>query len=324
VWAVHLGDLILSSPVVAGDLVYVGSVSPSIAAGGALHALDRQTGEEVWRAALDRGDGILSTPAVVDGVVYVATHDGVVLAVDAATGAQGWRVLLDTEVFYSSLAVEDGRLHVGDTGGRLYALDIEDGRRVWDVEIGDGNAWSMGTAAVAGGQVYAVASAARVDEPSELVALDAETGTARWTFVAEDAGEVRGIPAVADGRVYVPTTLGAVYALSARDGSVAWRFDRAREISATSPTVVNDEVIVGTDDGWLHGIDAETGEETRSLPEMTEGGYLTRAACSTPSTWRRRKRSGRPRPGALARARPSSGASSTSATSSASCSPWAD
>lgn len=275
VWSAHLGDLILSSPVVADGVVYIGSVSPTIAAGGALHALDLQTGEGLWRVDLDRGDGILSTPAVINGVVYVATYDGVVLAIDATTGEEAWRVTLDEPVYYSSLAVEDGVLYVGDIGGRLYALATEDGRRAWEFAAGVSNERSMGTPAVAEGRVYVVATPARPEEPTELFALDAETGEERWSFVAEDAGEVRGVPAIADGRVYVPTTLGSVYALSARNGSVDWHFDSEREISATSTAVVDDEVIVGTDDGGLHAVDAETGEETRNLPDRTGGGFLT-------------------------------------------------
>ncbi|MEA2515342.1 MAG: eukaryotic-like serine/threonine-protein kinase [Thermomicrobiales bacterium] len=275
VWSVHLGDLIVSSPVVADELVYIGSVSPTIAAGGALHALDLLTGVEIWRVDLDRGDGILSTPAVANGVVYVATYDGVVLAIDATTGEEVWRSTLDEPIYYSSPAVEDGVLYVGDIGGRLYALDTEDGRREWEFAVGEGNERSMGTPAVADGRVYVVAPSARRNEQSELFALDAETGEEHWSFVAEDVGEVRGTPAIADGRVYVPTTLGSVYALSARDGSVDWRFDSEREISATSTVVVDDEVIVGTDDGALHAVDAETGERTRNLPDMTGGGFLT-------------------------------------------------
>jgi outer membrane protein assembly factor BamB len=271
----HLGDLIISTPVVADGRVYVGSVSPTIAAGGALHALDLATGEEIWRFALDPGDGVLSTPAAVDGVVYVATYDGVVLAIDAATGEEMWRVTLDEPVYYSSLAVADGMLFVADIGSRLYALDTEDGRREWEFAPGEGNVWSIGTPAVAKSGVYVVASPARPDETSELFMLDIETGEERWSFVAEDAGMVRGTPTVADGSVYIPTTLGSVYSLSASDGSVEWRFDTERDTSATSTAVIDGEVIVGTDDGGLHAIDAGSGESTRSLPDLTGGGFLT-------------------------------------------------
>jgi outer membrane protein assembly factor BamB len=260
---------------VADGRVFVGSLSPTIAAGGALHALDLRTGEEMWRVDLERGDGILSTPAVVDGVVYVGTYDGVVLAVDAASGEEAWRVTLDEPIYYSSPAVEDGVLYIGDIGGHLYALDAEDGRRHWEFAVGEGNERSMGTPAVAEGIVYVVALAEPVDVRHDLFALDAETGEERWSFQAEDGGEVRGIPAVADGRVYVSTTFGSAYALSARDGSIDWRSESGSELSATSAAVVDGEVILGTDDGSLHAVDAETGEETRDLPEMDEGAFLT-------------------------------------------------
>jgi outer membrane protein assembly factor BamB len=107
-----------------------------------------------------------------------------------------------------------------------------------------------------------------------LLVLDVETGEERWNFVAEEAGMVRGTPTVAGGHVYIPTTLGFVYSLSTGDGSVEWRFDTERDISATSTAVVDGEVILGTDDGGLLAIDAETGERTRSLPDLSGGGHL--------------------------------------------------
>ena len=275
VWLAHLGDLILSSPVVADGVVYIGSVSPTIPAGGALHALDLQTGEERWRTDLDRGDGILATPVVVDGVVYAATYDGVVLALDAATGDEAWRVDLAEPVYYAAPAVDEGTLYVVDISGRLTALDAEAGGRQWEFAVGDGYTWGLGTPAVAEGHVYIVATEARRTMKSRLVALDADTGEERWRFVAEEVGEVRGTPAVADGRVYIPTTLGAVYALAVDDGSEHWRFDTDREISATSVAVTGGEVIVGTDDGGVQAVDARTGDVTRVFPDLVQGGHLT-------------------------------------------------
>ena len=270
-----LGDLIVSSPVVADGVIYVGSVSPSLAAGGALHALDLKSGDEIWRTALDRGDGILATPAVADGVVYVATYDGVVLAVEAATGHETWRALLDAPVYYAAPAVEGGLLYLVDIEGRLYALDTDDGRRAWRSAADPGALRGLGTPAVAADLVFVVSTPVHSDAPSALLALDAATGEERWRFVSKDSGDVRGGPAVADDRVFVSTTLGAVYGLSAHRGSVDWRFDSDREISASSPAVADGEVIVGTDDGGVHVVDAVTGEPTRALPDQDGDGFLT-------------------------------------------------
>jgi len=52
---------------------------------GALHARDAETGEERWSVA---GDGVV----VEDGVAYVGSREGVMLALDQASGAELWRM----------------------------------------------------------------------------------------------------------------------------------------------------------------------------------------------------------------------------------------
>ena len=61
------GDVV-SSPAVAGSVIYVGSED------GHLYAVDRMTGEKLWDYAT--GDMVTSSPAVENGTVYVGSHDG--------------------------------------------------------------------------------------------------------------------------------------------------------------------------------------------------------------------------------------------------------
>lgn len=72
--ALAVADAQLTTPpVVAGDMVYFAS------ADGVVHALDATTGETQW--TWDAGVVIRSAPAVIDGVVFIATTDGFVYAV---------------------------------------------------------------------------------------------------------------------------------------------------------------------------------------------------------------------------------------------------
>lgn len=70
-WRFVAGEKILSSPAIAGETLYVGSADSH------LYALDATTGEKGWE--FDTGgdapifDGVDSSPAVVDGTVYVAS-----------------------------------------------------------------------------------------------------------------------------------------------------------------------------------------------------------------------------------------------------------
>ncbi|MET9917528.1 PQQ-binding-like beta-propeller repeat protein [Streptomyces sp. NPDC006435] len=96
---------------VADGIVYIRSVHT-------VYALDATTGEKKWAHAIKSNPyGGCSTPAVVDGVVYVGSYEGTgddwegrVLALDAATGKKKWSYATGG-VVTSSPAVA-GRLHV--------------------------------------------------------------------------------------------------------------------------------------------------------------------------------------------------------------------
>ena len=63
-----------------------------------------------------------SSPAVVDGVVYVGSNDDYVYALDARSGELRWRYETGGDVD-SSPAVVDGVVYVGSEDDYVYALD---------------------------------------------------------------------------------------------------------------------------------------------------------------------------------------------------------
>ena len=82
-WRFMTNGDVISSPVPAGDVVYVGSGD------GNLYGIDRVTGTKKW--SFDAGNAIHSSPAVGGGSVYFGTRDGHFYAVDVATGKQRWK-----------------------------------------------------------------------------------------------------------------------------------------------------------------------------------------------------------------------------------------
>jgi outer membrane protein assembly factor BamB len=79
-----------------------------------------------WR--LETGAGWRHSPVVVGGIVYTATEANLLLANDAASGAEIWRVaLLPT---FGHPAVGAGLVVVGSTDG-LYAFDAATGQQRW-------------------------------------------------------------------------------------------------------------------------------------------------------------------------------------------------
>lgn len=68
-------------------------------------------------------NGVLSSPAVVDGLVYVGSYDDNVYCLNAATGTQVWNYTTGGPV-YSSPAVVNGVVYIGTNGagGKIYAF----------------------------------------------------------------------------------------------------------------------------------------------------------------------------------------------------------
>jgi glucose dehydrogenase len=222
-----------ADPTFDESAIYVGSE------GGSLEALDPTSGAVRWTVALATGVDLRS-PAVADGTVYVATGDGDVVAVVAATGEVAWRVPTGSQDLATAV-VADGVVYVGIRGGGpgyLSAFESMTGAQLWTVpepdfspSVADGVVFSSGQGgvdarsastgtvlwhvdveglarpgAVADGVVYVAA-----DEEHRLYALDAASGQELWRFDVD-----AGIPcclAVAHGAAFVGTAFGGVYAI---------------------------------------------------------------------------------------------------------------
>ena len=245
-----------------------------------------------WRAAADVA--VASSPAVVDGTVYVGGDDGSLRALRADTGAQVWRYRTDSRI-RSSPAVAGDTVVVGGTDQSVHAVDADTGDPRWTYDTGF---WVLSSPAVAAGTVYvgsddfsvyaldggdgellwefradgeaSASSPAVVDDTvyaacddGNVYALDANTGAENWRFETDFV--MHTTPAVVDGRVYVGSSQNRLYALDAADGSVRWTFDTEGDVHA-SPAVTDGAVLFGSDDGHVYAADRATGEERWRFP----------------------------------------------------------
>lgn len=106
-------------------------------ANGMLVNLDLASGEPRWEVAVTQSRGRSELERIVDvdadyviqdGMVYVATYQGEVAAVDIATGVVMWRRKMSV---YTGLSVDDLHLYVTDAKSRVWALDLSDGSALW-------------------------------------------------------------------------------------------------------------------------------------------------------------------------------------------------
>ena len=257
-WAFKTGGWILSSPALAGGVVYIGSDDQN------LYAVDAANGAQKWK--FETGGPVRSSPAVVGGSVYFGSYDGIFYALDAATGKLRWKfetagekqfsapgihgflprgqIMPDFwDMFLSSPAVESGVVYFGSGDGNVYALATATGELKWKFTT-QGVVHS--SPAVAAGVVY-VGSWDRY-----LYALDAVTGQEKWRFkTGEDKVNynqvgIQSSPAVDNGVVYFGCRDSHLYAVDARTGKEKWNFDNHGTWIISSPGVYDGSVLAGT------------------------------------------------------------------------------
>lgn len=242
-WNVSTAGELLAAPVMVDDVVYIGTKS------GFLLALAADSGQELWR--FDLGNYIMrSSPAVVDGIVYV-TGGYDIYALDAASGQPRWRLPIML-AGPSSPTVVDGMLYVASQEGELYAVDAETGTLAWHYKA---NGLVFSSPAVAGGMIYFAS------DTGDLYALEVGTGRLRWKEA--DLGAVHGSPAVGDGAVFVSSLDGRLMAFDMTTGRERWQFTAG---GRPTPAVVNGVVYAAAGETGLVALDAVSGDVRWTFP----------------------------------------------------------
>jgi outer membrane protein assembly factor BamB len=253
-WRAPTDGDVVSSPTIAGGVVYIGSND------GHVYALDLTSGDRRWRT--DLGSQVSSSPAVGGGLIYATAGDGSVHALDATTGARRWRIATRAlirfpwghesgDYYLSSPTYVNGVLVFGAGDGGVYAVDARSGSTRWRVQT-EGRI--RGTPAVVDGLVVVGSFDGRV------YAIDLASGAVRWRYATEGASlesgnfgfdrrSIQSSPAIANGVVYVGARDGFIYALNAATGVLRWRYDHKVSWINSSPAVSDGVLYAGSSDG---------------------------------------------------------------------------
>ena len=237
-----LTTVIKSSPLVGEDLVYFGGGD------GKLYAIKKEDGTLAWNFVTK---GIMnSSPVLTDGVIYVGSSDDHLYALDAKSGQPKWpggfRVRDDVA---TSPAVVGGLVYFLSSDMVLYAAHTSGAKCKWAVRIGN---WSRSaTPVVAENTVYLAAG-------NIMQAYQAMSGRLKWGVKFQT--DITTIPAADPTGVYFACKNGKFYALNT-SGKVKWQ--KPFELGASafgSPIVAGNEVIMGTNKGFLYVFDKATGD----------------------------------------------------------------
>ncbi len=194
---------------------------------GGIYAIKMGTGEKVWGYPLSLR-GINASVVESGGIVYAShseenldgsTSMGRLIALDANAVTDGKpKLLWMVDGFgggYSSPVIDDGILYQVDNSANLMAFDAMTGERLWQEKLGVAQRASP---VVADGKIYV----SDVDGQFYIFKLNGRTAPERLdldTFKNADgsAVQINGSPAIANGRIFLPTD-DMLYCIASGDG----------------------------------------------------------------------------------------------------------
>eukprot|EP00038_Savillea_parva_P009598 m.184630 g.184630 ORF g.184630 m.184630 type:complete len:393 (-) comp16184_c0_seq1:17-1195(-) len=227
---------------------------------GYLTALDRETGEIVWRKTMP-GE-VLAKPAAGDGLIFVNLGSGKLLAVHPDTGEERWSFEQEVPPLtlrgQSSPTVANGGVLLGLETGKLSVLISENGYSAWSAEIASPKGASEferlvdvdTQALISGPYAYAIAY------NGNLAAVDIRSGNVVWK---REYSSYRDL-SMESQSIYVVDSDGVVYGLDKASGIERWSQPALRGWYLTGPTVAGKYLALGDQEGNLHWLDKETGE----------------------------------------------------------------
>ena len=253
-WSVELKDALTGGPGAGAGLIFVGTREAEII------ALSQQDGSEQWRSRIS-GE-MLATPQVAGNLLIVQTIDGKLSALDVKTGKRLWdhgRDIPPLTLRGTSIPLVIGE-HViaGFADGKLVSLALKTGELQWEATI----AVPVGRTDLErlvdiDGILYEQKGVVYVSSfQGRIAAVDVNSGNILW---AREMSSYVGV-AASHNQVYVVDAEGLVWALDGHSGATLWRQDNLKGREVSSPVVIDDALVVGDYDGFVHWLSTSDGQ----------------------------------------------------------------
>ena len=246
VWEVVHPDPVVGELAVGGALLYVASRD-------ALQGLETATGQVRWSIPIEAP---LSAPLVWNNGWLIATLDTqVLLALRAETGETIWRRSMGGGIHVTpSLAGK--RMYVSLDSGGVVALSHMTGAVVWEQRL-DG----------APNQILPLDDLFVGATDNHFYRLSRLDGSIKWSV--RTGGDIVGLPAVDETRVYFSSLDNMLYALNRRSGVQQWREPLAARPTA-GPSHAGDLLVLGGMSQDIHFFDPVTGVSFGRIPAPSE------------------------------------------------------
>ena len=191
------------------------------------------------------GEAWVVSTVVVEDVIYGANNDGILYALDVATGKQLWSLPLSHSL-WGAPVTNGSMIFISSLDHFLYAVDSQAQKIVWKTDLG-GSVPGAPSISQDGGTLYVGSFAKKV------FAVDAETGAIRWAADTNDW--IWGSPILDGDTVFAADISGNLYSLGAPNGKDAWPEVQPDGPITGSPLAIPDGVLVATESGSVFAFD---------------------------------------------------------------------
>ena len=264
IWSANVGKGegrigLRQGPVVADGRVYAAAVQ------GGVHALDLQTGKEIWEYSPAKEKKkpklrLSGGPGVGDGLVVIGTLDGQVIALDAANGSEKWKSKVTGEVI-AAPAVAQGLVFVRSNDGRTTALDAATGEQRWF------NAQELPSLTVRGNAPVVTGPGVLFigNDDGTVAALSMQDGRPLWEQMVgtpegrtelERMADIDGAPVLEGNTLYVTSFKNQTMAIEGPTGRPMWSRDHG---GGGGVAVSSGNVVVTDGKGSVYGLDKNSG-----------------------------------------------------------------
>lgn len=237
----------------------------------------------LWSVKVGNGQGknyTMISPVIDGGVIYAASENGFVVAVELSTGNELWRERIEATIG-GGVGAGEGLVMVGTQDAEVIALDQATGVLKWRRSVSS----EVLSAPQSDGDIVV---AQTVD--GKLVALDFEDGNQRWTYETNMAAlSLRGTSSpviTSQNSVIAGFSNGTLVSVSADEGVLLWeervavpegQYDIDRVIDVDGKLLLDGQrVLAASYQGNLMAFDVATGrivwgKEASSYHGMDQG-----------------------------------------------------
>ena len=241
---------------------------------GDIFSLDINNGNLNWSSKI--GGESLSVPSSNGDIVAVQTSNGKITAINLKDGKFRWEyisVLPSLSLRGTSSPIfDDGNLYVGFANGNLAKIEPRSGVIQWEipVTISKGSSEIERIIDIDSKPLVSSGLAFATSYQGDVSAINSLNGRVIWSNNFSSTKDILEI----ERNIYLVDEDSEVQAFSGLTGISLWRIKDYRLRNLTSPQRLNNYIIVGDFEGYLHFLDTSSGS-TIGRYRVSRSGILS-------------------------------------------------